>query len=758
MRAILRVILKYKKIIILVPIILIILCAAYIGVIYVSWINNRSAALDHLARYKQLIDRTEELRKGYVYNSSDVDLSAKVVDLPTRVYDRDGSVIGEFFEQKREIVPYDFIPEWIIKAVIASEDREFYNHNGINYKGIARAMLVNLVNFSVVQGGSTITQQLGKVLFTDMERSMKRKIYEAFCAKEIERRYDKQDILSMYLNLIYFGNGAYGVESAAKMFFGKSVSMCDEAESAMIVATISSPRTYSPISNLNNSVRKTKRVLSSMVDNGVLTQAKADYQYKRFVNKWDFKFDDRNKAVSSLVGSFVFSSYRVNRAPFFSEQIRRVLVQRFGEDTVKRGGLSIYTTIDGKKQDAALESLRTGITAQRQYHKNIAASIKKPELAQAELEKSGNIEGAFISLNPFTGEIISYAGGYEFSAANQNDSVSQILRQPGSSFKPVFYAAAIQDRDITPSTLFKDEPVTFKGGYSPRNYSLTYVGDIIVREALRKSVNVVAVKVLDKTGYDRTLSILKNGLNLSDSAASKRFGKTLSLALGTYELSPLENAVLHSVLVNGGDFVKPYGIRYVKDYNGNIIWNCEEETIAEIRERRDKTGKIIDPRACAVTVSMLKGVFEKGGTAYRIVQSEKIPVAIAGKTGTSTDFNDAWFAGYTPDSVTVIWIGNKQGAISLGKGRSGGSVAAPVWGRFVSRTVSSDDMKEFVVPDRGITREIICLTSGKVALEGNICPETAWQLFYEGTEPGEFCPVHAGAVSDNSAVSGHKNN
>jgi len=278
---------------------LVVLC--YVLVIYLSWLGDRDDALEKLSRYKKLIDRTEELREGYTYSYSDIDVSAKVVDIPTRIYDRNNEVIGEFFEQKREIVPYDSIPQWIVKGVIASEDRDFYRHKGLNYRGIFRAFLVNMVNFRVVQGGSTITQQLGKVLFTDMERSLKRKIYEAFCALEIEEHYDKQDILSMYLNLIYFGNGAYGVESTSKMYFGKSVSLINEVESAMIVATISSPRIYSPISNLNNSIRKTRRILKSLVDAGYAKKKRVDYQYKRFLEKWDVAFDDKGRATTSLI-------------------------------------------------------------------------------------------------------------------------------------------------------------------------------------------------------------------------------------------------------------------------------------------------------------------------------------------------------------------------------------------------------------------------------------------------------------------------
>lgn len=724
---------------------------AYTGYVYMSWQSNKAKALDKLSKYKQLIDRTEEMKKGYVYSTADVDISAKIVDLPTRIYDRNDKIIGEFFEQKREIVPYDFIPEWIVKGVVASEDREFYEHNGVNYRGILRALAINVANMSVVQGGSTITQQLAKVLFTDMERNLKRKIYEVFCAGEIENLYDKQDILSMYLNLIYFGNGAYGVESASKMFFGKSINECDPAECAAIIATISSPKTYSPLSNLDNSLRKTKRILQSMTDAGFMNEQQADTAYNKYIKEWEFVLDKNGKPQSSLIGSFVFSSYRVNRAPFFNEMIRRQLVEKFGDESIKKGGLSIYTTIDAEMQDAALSGLRAGIAAQREYHKKIAASIKNKDKAAGELEKSENIEGALISLEPFTGEIITYCGGYDFTAKNQNDHVSQIVRQPGSSFKPVIYVSAIQDKDITPSAVFRDEPVTFKGGYSPKNASQTYAGDMIVRDALRRSVNVVAVKILDKTGYDTISSVVKNSLDLSDAAAKKRFGRTLSLALGTYEISPLENCVLHSVIANGGDFIKPYGIRYVKDYSGNTVWNPESDTATVVREKRDKVGKIIDPKACAIVVSMMKGVFEKGGTAYYAARGLKLPVAAAGKTGTSTNYNDAWFAGYTPRLVTVVWVGNKKGAISLGGGRSGSSVAAPVWVSFMKKNVVAPDNeqdKDFAIPDAGLSTEHICMETGLVATEG--CPDTAWQLYYEGSEPGDFCGRHGGSGAADS--------
>lgn len=745
LKNILKSIIANKKIIfIYIPLIILFLIILYTGIIYLSWLGDKEQALNRLSKYKKLIDRTEELREGYQYSYSTIDITAKVVDIPTRIYDRNSEVIGEFFEQKREIVPYSNIPQWLINAVIASEDRSFYTHHGISYQGILRAFLVNLSRLKVVQGGSTITQQLAKVLFTDMERNFKRKIYEAFCAVEIEDKYDKQDILSMYLNLIYFGNGAYGVESASKMFFGVSVNGLNETECAMIAATICNPSIYSPLAGLQNSLRKTRIIMRSMIDAGFMKEETAAYQLKQFLKKWDFSLDQNAEPVSSLIGSFLYSSYKVNRAPTFIEGIRRVLVDKFGEDVVKKGGLSVYTTIDAAKQDIAMAVMKKGILDQKDFHHKISEkNITSIQAAQEE-EKAKNIEGALIAINPFTGEIISYVGGYAFSTKSQLDHVTQILRQPGSSFKPVIYTAAIENKSITPSSIFIDEKTTFETDYSPENYTNNYQGKIIVREALKRSINVVAVKILEETGYDTIFPMIEKSLDLTEDEVNRRFGKTLSLALGTYEISPLENCILHSTIVNGGNFVLPYGIRFVKDYNSNIIWDNQKEVCEKIEEKRRVYEKIIDPIACSIIVSMLKGIFESGGTGYSAVHNKGIKFPIAGKTGTSANFNDAWFAGYTSDLVTVIWIGNNAGAISLGNGRSGGVVAAPIWAEYISTIYPpGGEPGDFYIPEEGITKQTICLDSGMVPRKNNLCPRVEKdQLFYAGTEPGEFCNIH----------------
>ncbi|HEY1405487.1 MAG TPA: transglycosylase domain-containing protein [Spirochaetota bacterium] len=740
---------RWKIIFIYLPIACVILLSLYTVIIYFNWKSDKAAAMDKLSRYKQLIDRTEEIRSGVSYTQGDIELSAKVVDLPTRIYDRNNEIIGEFFEQKREIVPYTQIPQWLVKGVVASEDRDFYKHRGVNPMGIFRAMLVNIAHLHVVQGGSTITQQLAKVLFTDMDRSLKRKIYEFFCAREIERHYDKQDIMSMYLNLIYFGNGSYGVESTSKMFFGKSVQECNEVECSMIVATISNPLIYSPLSNLNNSLRKTRRILKSLTDAGFVSDSRAEYQYKVFLNKWGVRYDQKNRAETSLIGGFLLSNYRINRAPFFNELIRQELSTRFSDDVIKRGGLSVYTTIDAAKQDAAVAALHNGINKQRQYHLDAAKKMRNPERANEERLKSEQIEGAIISVNPSTGEIISYEGGYSFSSQNFLDHVSKIRRQPGSSFKPLLYCAAFEEKDITPSTIFIDEKTVFAKKYSPQNYDGGYNGRVTVHTALMKSLNIVAVKVLEKTGYDKLFSYIQKGLDLDDSELNSRFGKTLSLALGTYEISPYEAVSLNSMIINGGKFIKPYGLRMVKDYDGNIVFNAEEDSLKLIQSKRDEYGTIIEPQAASITLTVLKDVLKEGGTGYYAAQSYGIKFPAAGKTGTSTDYNDAWFIGYTSDAVTAVWIGNNKGAISLGQGRTGGAVAAPVWADYASTIYRDSKPAEFTFYDDGLVKQPICIESGLVPQPDGSCPKVAPDdLFYEGTEPGKYCDIHKSAASE----------
>lgn len=714
----------------------------YSGYVYTEWISDRNDALDRLARYKQLIDRTEEMKKGYPYSQNEVDINAKAVDIPTRIYDRNGVIIGEFFEQKREIVPFDYIPDWLVKGVISSEDRDFYNHRGISFIGIFRAMVKNILSFDVVQGGSTITQQLAKVLFTDMERNLKRKIYEAYCAREIETLYDKQDILSMYLNLIYFGNGSYGVESTAKMFFGKSVKDLDVVESAMIVATISNPGYYSPLSNINNSVSKTKRILYSLSDAGYLKEDKIEPLYRDFLRKWGVVFDEKKSVSGSRIGSFIYSSYRINLSPFFNERIRRELVERFGDDAVKKGGLSVYTTIDAVKQDAAVKSLRNGVQLQRDYHLKISERLKNSSASEKERTKAGDIEGALVSLNPHNGEILSYVGGFDFTATNQNDNVYQSRRQPGSSIKPLVYAAAVETKTITPSTHFIDKPVTFKNGYAPQNYDNRYYGDIIARGALIKSLNTIAVQILDRTGYDRVLSYIQKSLSLPDGEMENRFGKTLSFALGAYEISPLESAVLNSLLVNGGNFIIPYGIKNVKDYNGNIIWDNEKEIVEKTAAGRGQTGIIMEPAAGRVTISMLEGINEPDSSVNWLLKKYGINFPCAGKTGTTSNYHDAWFVGYNSQMVTSVWIGNKTGSVSLGQGRSASGIAAPVWAEYIASVYRNETPEPFNSSIENITTETICLDSGEVAGKNGECSRTALQYYYAGTEPGRFCHIH----------------
>jgi penicillin-binding protein 1A len=320
--------------------------------------------------------------------------------------------------------------------------------------------------------------------------------------------------------------------------------------------------------------------------------------------------------------------------------------------------------------------------------------------------------------------------------------VSQIRRQPGSSIKPIVYAAAIENKKITPSTVFTDKQITYKGNYTPQNYSNTFIGDIIVRQALIKSLNTVAVMVLDKTGYDTPFSYIQKSLSMTDSEMNRRFMKTLSFALGAYELSPIENAAIQALLINGGDIIIPYGVKSVKDYNGNIIWDNESEVLRKLASERDSLGKIIDPAAARITISMLEGIKETDSSVHWLIKKYGINFPCAGKTGTSSNYNDAWFVGYNSNLVTAVWIGNKTGSVSLGSGRSASGVAAPVWAEYISEIYRDNKPADFRSDIENLTSETICTESGEVAGRNGECLKTAVQLFYSGSEPGKFCRLH----------------
>ncbi len=710
--------------------------------------------------------------------------------IPTKIYDIKKRLISEYFEEQREIVSLDEIPDLLKKALIAVEDKSFYYHKGINFEGIIRAFIVNLLAGRIKEGGSTITQQLAKILFTTRKRSIFRKLKEIWLALQIEKLYTKDEILEFYLNQVYFGHGAYGVESAARFYFNKHTYQLNLAECALLAGLPAAPNKYSPIKNPENSQKRHRKVLKNMVREKIITQKQADEAY------YDFWINYQGKIVSPNIS---FWKIRVDKAPHFTEHIRRMMEKKFGATILYKEGLHIYTTLDLDMQKAAQDTLWKRLELQnKKYYsriekinkyfdkqftdlisligllfdnKKIGSISAKKELNRFNyyfikdiLDKvdivslifglddihrlfriyrsaekinavEDKVEGALIAIEPSTGYIKAMVGGSEFTPENQLNRAVQSYRQPGSAFKPFVYIAALDTAKFTPATTFTDAPVVYfdtQGKeWIPNNYTGKYYGLVTLRKALQKSINIISVKLADNIGIDKVRELAAKMLHIYSFDELKRnLPNDLSLALGTATVSPLQMANAFAIIANKGRDVIPISIKYITDRNGNLIIDYENEI------RKKPRYQIITPQVAFLITDMMRSVLQPGGTAWKAVCDTGFALPAAGKTGTTDNWRDAWFAGFTKKLVAVVWVGFDDYSKSLGLGEEGGKVAAPIWCEFMMKALKNKYVPDFEPPE-GITKVKICLKSGK--LPSQYCEETGEEYFIQGSEPTEIC-------------------
>lgn len=621
--------------------------------------------------------------------------------LQTTIYSIDNKLITKFAEEKRELVSLNEIPKNLINAIIAIEDTNFYHHRGINLKGILRAFIMNIKAGRTVQGGSTITQQLAKNIFLTQERTYKRKIQEALLAILIERELTKEEILERYLNKIYFGHGNYGVQAASLFYFDKPIFDIDLGECAMLSALPSSPSRFSPIGDPQAALKRQNLVLDRMNDLGFITDSEAEVAKISFLGK--IKKYSSKKA-------FANARTTINRAPYFTEYIRQKLEEEYGSNAIYRGGLKVYTSLDIKMQEYAQEAL---CNALERLNKNRSS-------------KNQRIEGALLVIEPKTGYIKAMVGGSGFTKMNQMNRV-YARRQPGSSFKPFIYAAAIE-KGLTPITLLEDSPVSYPGAngtvWEPTNYDGKFYGRVTMRTALEQSLNIATIKLLEQVGTRRVIAIARR-LGIKGNLA-----KDLSLSLGVSEVSPLEMTTAFAAIANQGVKVSPMVIRYVKDYNGNLL-----------EERTAQTQRVLSPQTAYILTNMMQGVTTRG--TARAAVGQRLGRVVAGKTGTTNDYVDAWFIGFTPELLATVWIGYDKGQISLGHGQTGGVVAAPIWTDFMQKVLSKTPASDFPVPE-GVVFKTICHRTGLLATD--TCSNRISEVFLEGTEPTKYCSHHDGSV------------
>ncbi|OLB51411.1 MAG: penicillin-binding protein [Candidatus Rokuibacteriota bacterium] len=598
----------------------------------------------------------------------------------SRIYDDNDELLSELHVERRIFVPLAQIPLTLRDAIIATEDRRFYSHWGLDPIGIARAIVQNYRRGRIVEGGSTITQQLTKVLFLTADKSLERKLKEAVLSLELERRYSKDRILEMYLNQVYFGHGAYGVEAAARTYFGKSVSELTVREAALLAGLPRAPSSYSPFDRGDAAKRRRDVVLRRMVEYGALK-------------------DEEAKQLARSDLGLIPPERRRTTGQYFLDYVQQTLEAKYGADLVFKGGLSIYTTLNPSLQLAAEQAMREG--------------LKALEGRAAKARPGENPEGAIVTIEAQTGYVKAMVGGYDFLRSEFNRAV-QAKRQPGSAFKPFIYIAALE-AGFTPATRIEDSPVSYDAGangkpWEPENYDRVFRGPTTLQQAIEESVNVVTVKLQERIGIGKTVQV------------ARRLGITspldfnLSLALGTSDLSLLELTSAYGALANQGVWMPPVTTRYITDAQGKLL----EEHVPEGREA-------MAPETAYVITHMLRGVVERGtGQAAKVLGRP-----IAAKTGTTNDYSNAWFIGFTPRLATGVWVGYDRPR-SLGRDETGSRVAVPIWVAYMNRVLADSPKEDFPVPDGVVTLLVDEDPSGE-------CVRPVPMAFIAGTEPQVSC-------------------
>ena len=774
----------------------------------------------------------------------------------SQVLGEDGSLVGEFYLERRTVVPVAKIPKKLIEAFVAAEDSNFYQHAGIDYLGVLRAAFKNIISFRRKEGASTITQQVAKSMLLTPEKKFSRKIKEAILATRMEKRLSKEEILYIYLNQIYLGAGSYGVQLAAETYFAKDVDQLNLAEMALLAGLPKAPNTYSPIKHMDKAKVRQAYVLDRMVKEGYISQSEADHA----------------KSLPLVIRSRKIVNS--DQSAYFLEQVRIQLVEKYGEDLLYKGGLKIYTTMNAEMQKGAYEGVVNGLKAldKRQgfrgplqylakenlddFCQKIEEGIDAPSLRQGgtyqgvvtamntgtgnltvrvgdrigtlsrknmawagklnlvdaygrpdgpkgkslalgavievsvvtpDLNKAGALfaldqepeaQAALIAMDPKTGAVRAMVGGYDFRKSQFNRAM-QAKRNPGSAFKPVIYAAAL-DKGMTPASIIDDSPVEYDSGreksWKPKNYDNIYRGPVTMREALTNSINIVSVKILEQIGASYAIEYAKK-LGITSPLAAN-----LTLALGSSSLTPMELTSAYAVFASGGYRTTPYFITKVVDGSGKVL----EETLPPViptfspvssavmaPETPGAAGptrlvpvvpgvpdvplkpvvpvepagvagpegvhllnpapdavRVISPETSYVMTNLLQGVVNSG-TGQR---AKALGRPVAGKTGTTNDMKDAWFVGYVPQLVAGVWVGYDQER-SLGAGGSGGHAAAPIWTEFMQRALAGIPVLGFTAP-ANVTFAVINPRSGRLARTGSEGSVT--ECFISGTEPTSY--------------------
>jgi len=619
------------------------------------------------------------------------------------VYDREGNIWTELHSAEYRVpVKIQEIPEHVKNAVLAAEDHRFYQHQGFDLKAIMRALYSNITEKDGLQGGSTITQQLAKTAFLESSRTLKRKIQDVIVSVLLERKYTKDEILEMYLNLIFFGRGAYGIEAASRAYFNKSVTALTVDEACFLAGVLNGPSIYDPVKYPDRALARRNTIIGLMAEYGFISPQEAENYKKRPL---------------SVVPH---QPMVVTEGGYFLDYVLKQLLTRYPAEMVYGGGLRIYTSYSPAAQKAAEEAI---------------AKVLDPVFPYK--DGQDNIEAASVVLDVKTGQILAMVGGRHHEGMLGWNRAVDAKRQPGSAFKPIAVYVPALEEGMGPATVIDDSPVTWVDPatgekFSPENYSGVFQGLMTMRQAVRESINVVACKVQDSIGLRKSLDMAERlGITslVKTPTPDGRSDLTRSLALGgmTYGASPLDMAVAYATIANRGIRVEPCAILKVVDKDGNTL-----------EEHQPKRTIVVSEETSYLMTSMLKDVLTvPGGTG----RAANIGKPAAGKTGTTSDWKDAWFCGYTPSKVGVVWMGYDQEKTMAQWKITGGSYPAQIWAAMMKEVTRNDPPEDWKQP-ASIVKVAVCRKSG--LLPGPMCPrsEIIEELFVEDRVPKSPCTYH----------------
>ncbi len=641
--------------------------------------------------------------------------------LKTKIYDRNGVLLKEFYSENRVLTPYQDLPPYLIEMLLASEDRAFYDHWGIDLRRIFIVAANNLLRWRITAGASTITQQLSRMLFLTRKKTLERKIKEALTAIKLERTYAKQEIIEMYLNQYYFGRGAYGIAAAARTYFSKTVPELNIEECAVLIGLLKGPNINSPFNDIEKSLQARNRVLFSYYQVDGLTEE---------------EFDSLRTTPLLVTPPLE----KIGIAPYFTETLRQYIYETYGENTLYSGGLKVFTSLDVDLQRDAetalyrkVDSLRARIA--RTY------SLDNPTYTQFmpdTVDQYGDsivmykpVQGAFVAIDNSNGDVLAMVGGRSFQESKFNRS-HQSLLQPGSSFKPFVYTACI-DNGYKTTEIIDDNPIVLDipgaKQWRPHNFDSKFMGPITLRDGIRLSRNLIAIRLILSIHPEQAIFYARR------MGITTPLNPVASLALGTERVRLTEMVSAFSVFPNQGIHIPYRFIHKIIDRYGRVL----EDNTAVTKE------EVLSAQTAYIMVSLMQSVV-KAGTGRRS-QWMGFTRPAGGKTGTSNNFCDNWFIGYTPQITAGTWVGFDE-KISLGRNQDGAKNGVPVWTEFMIAAHDSLPIVDFDEPE-GIIHADVCLESGEIATDR--CVNVRSEVFIEGTEPTETCHVHPGAGLYNPA-------